>query len=363
MQLSPPRQIAVFGNIHQPSKGQYVEEILHQLMNHGFQIAIEQRFDHYITRELGINTTDIPKFNQATPVFDMAISVGGDGTFLNTAAHIKDLGIPILGINTGRLGFMADVSLSHIDQAIHALINGQYRIEERSVIHASTNGLGFKSYPYALNEVAILKHDNASLIEIEVTINGSVLTNYLADGIIVSTPTGSTGYSLSAGGPIMVPDSRNFCISAVAPHSLYIRPAFRGQGLARQLVEIAPDLGEAIKVAQQKGRTIKRTVYQYPPNLLTTQGVLALARNGVPYVLPRREAVFIRALDAMRAEKKEAFGGALLISDAAAARKAAAEQTFVRDELPTKVWHLSEREQGIIQELNKRYDQSPCAAP
>lgn len=224
MQLSPPRQIAVFGNIHQPSKGQYVEEILHQLMNHGFQIAIEQRFDHYITRELGINTTDIPKFNQATPVFDMAISVGGDGTFLNTAAHIKDLGIPILGINTGRLGFMADVSLSHIDQAIHALINSQYRIEERSVIHASTNGLGFKSYPYALNEVAILKHDNASLIEIEVTINGSVLTNYLADGIIVSTPTGSTGYSLSAGGPIMVPDSRNFCISAVAPHSLYIRP-------------------------------------------------------------------------------------------------------------------------------------------
>ena len=91
--------------------------------------------------------------------------------------------------------------------------------------------------------------------------------------------------------------------------------------------------------------------------------MLALARNGVPYVLPRREAVFIRALDAMRAEKKEAFGGALLISDAAAARKVTAEQTFARDELPTKVWHLSEREQAIIQELNKRDDQSPCVAP
>lgn len=129
------------------------------------------------------------------------------------------------------------------------------------------------------------------------------------------------------------------------------------------VVEISPDLGEAIKVAQQKGRTIKRTVYQYPPNLLTTQGVLALARNDVPYVLPRREAVFIRALDAMRAEKKEAFGGALLISDAAAARKATAEQAFVRDELPTKVWHLSEREQDIIQELNKRDNERPCAAP
>ena len=128
------------------------------------------------------------------------------------------------------------------------------------------------------------------------------------------------------------------------------------------VVEISPDLGEAIKAAQRKGRTIQRTIYQYPPNLLTTQGALALARNGVRYALPRREAVFIRALDAMRAEKKEAFGGALLISDAAA-RKAAAEQTFVRDELPTKVWYLSEREQSIIQDLNKRDDQSPCAAP
>lgn len=128
-------------------------------------------------------------------------------------------------------------------------------------------------------------------------------------------------------------------------------------------VEIVPDLGDAIKAAQRKGRTIKRTVYQYPPNLLTTQGALALAQHGVPYALPRREAVFVRSLDAMRAEGKEAFGGALLISDAAAARKAAAERTFACNELPTKVWHLSAREKEIIQELNKRDDQSSCAAP
>ena len=128
-------------------------------------------------------------------------------------------------------------------------------------------------------------------------------------------------------------------------------------------VKITPDLGETIKAAQRKGRTIKRTVYQYPPNLLTTQGALALAQHGVPYALPRREAVFVRSLDAMRAEGKEAFGGALLISDAAAARKAAAERTFACNELPTKVWHLSAREKEIIQELNKRDDQSSCAAP
>ena len=101
-----------------------------------------------------------------------------------------------------------------------------------------------------------------------------------------------------------------------------------------------PDLGEAIKTAQRKGRTIKRTIYQYPPNLLTTQGVLALARHGVPYALPRREAVFIRALDEMKAEGKEAFGGALLISDAAASRKAVAEQTIPHSDTPTRVWSL-----------------------
>ena len=129
------------------------------------------------------------------------------------------------------------------------------------------------------------------------------------------------------------------------------------------VVEIAPDLGEAIQAAQRKGRTIKRTAYQYPPNLLTTQGALALARHGVPYALPRREAVFIRALDAMRAEKKEAFGGALLISDQAAARKTAAEQTFSTPDAAAKVWELSAREREIIDELNHTNDESPCAPP
>ena len=128
-------------------------------------------------------------------------------------------------------------------------------------------------------------------------------------------------------------------------------------------VEITPDLGDAIKAAQCKGRTIKRTVYQYPPNLLTTQGALALARHGVPYALPRREAVFIRALDAMRAEKKEAFGGALLISDAAAARKAAAEQAVPHPDPPTRVWELSDRERQIVAELNHKDNERPCAAP
>ena len=129
------------------------------------------------------------------------------------------------------------------------------------------------------------------------------------------------------------------------------------------VVEIAPDLGEVIKAAQRKGPSIRRVAYQYPPNLLTTQGVLALARNGVSYELPRREAVFIRALDAMRAEGKEAFGGALLISDDAAARKTAAEQAVPHPDTPTRVWELSDRERQIVAELNHKDNESPCAAP
>ena len=129
------------------------------------------------------------------------------------------------------------------------------------------------------------------------------------------------------------------------------------------MVEIAPDLGEAIQAAQRKGPAIRRTVYQYPPNLLTTQGVLALARHGVSYQLPRREAVFVRALDFMRAEGKEAFGGALLISDRAAVQKTDVERTFATTDTTAKIWTLSERERKIIENLNLQNDESPAVSP
>lgn len=216
--------IAIFGNIHQSDKGQYVKNILNKLISNNFNIALECNFNRYIQTELGISTLGLNSFKEINESYDLAISIGGDGTFLNTAAHIKDLEIPILGINTGRLGFMADVSPENIDEAIRSLANPNYVIEDRSVIKVCTDKQYIQNYPYALNEVAILKHDNSSLIEIKTEIDGSLLTNYLVDGIIICTPTGSTGYSLSAGGPIMVPEAKNFCISAVAPHSLYIRP-------------------------------------------------------------------------------------------------------------------------------------------
>lgn len=200
-----------------------MEAVLRKLQQLKADICIEPEFAGFIKERLKISTEHATTDTDAISP-DIAISMGGDGTFLNTAARIGERGIPILGINTGRLGFLADVSPDFIDSALDAVWRGEYNVEQRAVIAVSKDGKPLGGYPYALNEVAVLKHDNSSLIEIKTCIDGALLTNYMADGLIVCTPTGSTGYSLSVGGPIIVPRSGTFCISAVAPHSLSTRP-------------------------------------------------------------------------------------------------------------------------------------------
>ena len=154
---------------------------------------------------------------------DMAFSIGGDGTFLRTASKIGQSGIPILGINAGRLGFLADVCPNDFRYCLEALYFGEYTVESRTLMEVVT-GAEFMGSKYALNDVAILKRDNASMITIYTDINGNYLTTYQADGLIISTPTGSTAYSLSNGGPIIVPGTKVFSLTAVAPHSLNVRP-------------------------------------------------------------------------------------------------------------------------------------------
>lgn len=215
----------LFGNIYQSKKNQYVAEIIKKLNTLGVHICVEQEFAAFVKNELGIELTSCDTFcDLSTCKANAAISIGGDGTFLGTAAKIGNSGIPILGINTGRLGFLADISPDAIDSSLEALCKGEYVVEKRKALAVLKNDELSKSYPYALNEVAVLKHDNSSLIEIQTFVDGHYLTNYLADGLIVSTPTGSTAYSLSVGGPILVPQSRTFCLSPVAPHSLAVRP-------------------------------------------------------------------------------------------------------------------------------------------
>ena len=147
------------------------------------------------------------------------ITLGGDGTILNAVTAVRDSNVPILGINLGRLGFLASIEKTNIREAIELLLNGNYSISERSLLQLESNNPMFGEIPIALNDCTLLKRDTSSMIVIHTYINGSYLNSYWADGIIVSTPTGSTGYSLSCGGPIIFPNSGNFVITPVAPHN------------------------------------------------------------------------------------------------------------------------------------------------
>jgi NAD+ kinase len=155
---------------------------------------------------------------------DYMFSLGGDGTLLDTVTFVRDKNIPVVGINIGRLGFLANIGKDEIEAAIDAILEGSYILDRRSMIELQSNKPLFGEVNYALNDVAIHKKDTSSMIVIHTYINGEFLNSYFADGLIIATPTGSTGYSLSCGGPIVMPTSENFVITPVAPHNLNVRP-------------------------------------------------------------------------------------------------------------------------------------------
>lgn len=155
---------------------------------------------------------------------DLLFTIGGDGTFLDSTLFIRNFDIPIVGINSGRLGFLANISMKEISSAMEAILKKTYKIEERLLLKANIQTEDFGDYPYCLNEITIQKLNTGSMITIHVFINNTYLNSYWADGLIISTPTGSTAYSLSAGGPIMLPDAESIIIIPIAPHNLTIRP-------------------------------------------------------------------------------------------------------------------------------------------
>ena len=216
--------IALIGNIYQTEKSKYLERIIRTLLSMGDTIIAEEEFLHFICQEFNFDISHIAPFSGSNFNADICLSIGGDGTFLRAAALVENKGIPILGINTGHLGFLTDVSPEHIQESLKAIHEGNFSVEERSVVTVSSEDNFVCIHPHALNEVAVLKHDNSSLIHINAEIDGIQLNNFAADGLIVSTPTGSTGYALSVGGPILAPTSGTLCLSPVASHSLNTRP-------------------------------------------------------------------------------------------------------------------------------------------
>ncbi|MCM1516989.1 MAG: NAD kinase [Paraprevotella sp.] len=217
-------RFAIFGKAYRQDKTAHVQELLHILQSHGASLLMERTFHEYLTGETGLDVRPDAVIDSEDFRADFAISMGGDGTFLRAARYVGDKEIPVLGINMGRLGFLSDYRTEDMASAIGHIYDGTYRIEERTVLKVDSEGQDVDGYPYALNEVAVLKHDISSMISIDVEVNGEFLTTYQADGLIINTSTGSTGYALSVGGPIIWPGTNIMGLIPVAPHSLTVRP-------------------------------------------------------------------------------------------------------------------------------------------
>jgi NAD+ kinase len=217
-------RIAIFGNIFRPVILSHIQVLFDYFKGKKATILLDKVLYEFVFQHGLMNPEGIEIIQNDDFVADLALSIGGDGTFLNTAARIGRKQIPILGINTGRLGFLADVSNEDIIPALDAILANHYSIEERSLLFVeSSDGTAFE-YPYALNEVSVLKQDSSSMMSINASVNGEMVHTYQADGLIVSTPTGSTAYSMSVGGPLVVPQAQNIILSPVASHSLNVRP-------------------------------------------------------------------------------------------------------------------------------------------
>lgn len=219
-----PLKFAIFGNEYQARKSTSIEKILDYLAQKGAEIYVENAYYEFLTRSQHIDVKAAGVFEDYNFDVDYVISMGGDGTFLKAASRVGAKETPIIGVNMGRLGFLADVLPGEVEAALDSLYAGECQIEEHVVIQVEAEGGVLAGNPFALNDIAVLKRDDASMISIRTQVDGEFLVNYQADGLIVTTSTGSTAYNLSNGGPIIIPQSSSLCLTPVAPHSLNIRP-------------------------------------------------------------------------------------------------------------------------------------------
>lgn len=221
-------KVAVFGRFYNATTTESVETLFHYLLNNDIDAYIETAFLNLIKQE-SQNSKDyfsFKTFDTLDESFDLLVSVGGDGTILRAITFVKNIDIPIIGINTGRLGFLATVSVNQIESAFKNIIEGKYRISERSLLSVETSpeNKDVSSLNFALNEVAVSRKNTTSMINVETFLDDEYLTTYWSDGLIISTPTGSTGYSLSCGGPVITPGTNTFVLTPIAPHNLSARP-------------------------------------------------------------------------------------------------------------------------------------------
>lgn len=217
-------RIAIHGRTISAASVSYVKDLIHHIESHEREIFISP--DLSKLTNAGDLFARFPVYtpNQNMSDFEAIFSLGGDGTLLHTLTHVGDSMLPILGINLGRLGFLATISKENISDALDYFFAGRYTYDDRTLIELSSNAELFKGHNYALNEFAILRKDTSSMIVVKCYLDDEYLNTYWADGLMVATPTGSTGYSLSCGGPVVIPNTKNFIITPISPHNLNVRP-------------------------------------------------------------------------------------------------------------------------------------------
>lgn len=219
-------KVAIYSRVLESTQQKYIQQFFDELAIEKIQPVIFRDYYERIVQHLTLpsGTEVFSHHSDLTSEIDFLISLGGDGTLLDTVTLVREKIIPVVGINFGRLGFLASIGREEMSEAVKALARRSYVIDKRSLIHLDSNIPLFNDVPYALNEFAIHKRDIAPMIKIHTYINGELLNTYWADGLILSTPTGSTGYSLSVGGPVVFPESGSFVLTPIAPHNLNVRP-------------------------------------------------------------------------------------------------------------------------------------------
>ena len=219
-------EVAVYGRKFTDNFAPYIQKFFDKLDSIGIGVVIYEPFLDYLKPRINISSKVKP-FTKNVEIINTAeflFSVGGDGTFLDSTTFIRDSNIPIIGINTGRLGFLSGVSINEIETALEDVFSGKFALDQRSLLKVETENNLFGTNNFALNELTVHKKDSSSMVTINAFIEGDFLNSYWADGLIVATPTGSTAYALSCGGPIILPGSNNFEITPIAPHNLNVRP-------------------------------------------------------------------------------------------------------------------------------------------
>ncbi|MCF2489558.1 NAD kinase [Dyadobacter sp. CY347] len=218
-------KIAIHGRNFNESARPFIENMFNELSRRNVEVQLSKPFRNFLDQN-GITHYSELVYERPDELFDarLIVSMGGDGTLLETISHVGKRQIPAIGINVGRLGFLATVPPERITDMIQALENSQYRIDERTLVEIESNVDLFDGQNFGLNDFTITKTDTSSMITVHTYLNDEFLNSYWADGLIISTPTGSTGYSLSCGGPVLVPHSQNFIITPISPHNLNVRP-------------------------------------------------------------------------------------------------------------------------------------------